>query len=208
LKGHSAIAQSQLKFNPDGSVHIWEYSPDVARTQLCKLIAHLDLPLCIGETDTFEEYIITTHNARFYHVSRQTTTRDFAKYFNDCHAQLVESLKSVFSVALTSDILSGNAKKDYLCVVAHYVNIDWQLEKRITGLRLIDLSYNAKNIAERITSVLADFGLTDKIFSVTLNNAVANTRAINQLNPILSCLVMLVAFVALEMCLSYHQSYC
>jgi hypothetical protein len=59
------MAQSQLKFNPDGSIHTWDCSPDVACTQLCRLIAHLDLPLCIGETDTFEEYITAASNPRF-----------------------------------------------------------------------------------------------------------------------------------------------
>ena len=82
LKGRSGLAQSQLKFNPDGSVHTWEYKPEVARTQLCRLISRLDLPMCFGESDAFQEYITTTHNLRFAKVSRQTTTRDFAKYFN------------------------------------------------------------------------------------------------------------------------------
>jgi hypothetical protein len=40
------MAQSQLKFNPDGSVRTWDYSADVAYTQLCRLIARLDLSLC------------------------------------------------------------------------------------------------------------------------------------------------------------------
>jgi hypothetical protein len=53
LKGHSAMAQSQLKFNPDGYAHTWEYSSSVACTQLCRLIAHLDLPLYFGESDAF-----------------------------------------------------------------------------------------------------------------------------------------------------------
>jgi hypothetical protein len=69
------------------------------------------------------------------------------------------------------------------------VNVDWQLEKRTIGLRLIDVSHNAENIAERITSVLADYELTDKVFSVTLDNADANTRSINQLNHVLSSYV-------------------
>jgi hypothetical protein len=79
LKSHSAITQSQLKFNPDGFVHTWEYSSEVARTQLCRLIARLDLSLCFGETDAFEDYIKTTYNPRFCHISRQTISRDFAK---------------------------------------------------------------------------------------------------------------------------------
>jgi len=47
-------------------------------------------------------------------------------------------LRSVTSVCLTSDIWSGNAKEDYLSVVTHFVSVDWELEKRVIGLRLID----------------------------------------------------------------------
>jgi hypothetical protein len=46
---------------------------------LCRLIARLDLSLCFGETDAFEDYIKTTYNPRFCHISRQTISRDFAK---------------------------------------------------------------------------------------------------------------------------------
>jgi len=41
--------QSRLALNADG-LHNWVYDPTVARTELCRLIARLDLPLGIGET--------------------------------------------------------------------------------------------------------------------------------------------------------------
>jgi hypothetical protein len=110
-------------------------------------------------------------------------------------------LKSVSFFALTSDIWSGNAKEDYLSMVAHYMNADWQLEKRIIGLGLVGVSHNAKNIVERIACVVVDFGLTNKVFSVTLDNAATNTRAISQPNPILyGC----VASLFLHQRFSYH----
>ena len=34
------------------------------------------------------------------------------------------------SIALTSDIWSGNAKEDYISVVAHFVSADWELQKK------------------------------------------------------------------------------
>jgi hypothetical protein len=34
----------------------------------------------------------------------------------------------------------------------------------VIGLRLIDCSHNGVNIAERVDSVVTDFGLNDKIF--------------------------------------------
>jgi len=138
------MSQSQISFNPDGSMRNWEYCPMVARTELVRLLARLDVPISMGETDAFEEYIRTTHNPKYVPVSRQTTTRDMVKFFTYRKAKLVENLSSsaVNCVCLTSDIWSGNAKEDYLSVVAHYINSDWQLEKRVLGLVLIDVSHN------------------------------------------------------------------
>ena len=84
-------------------------------------------------------------------------------------------MKSITSVALASNIWSGNAKEDYLSVVAHFVNSDWQLEKRILAMRLIDCSHSGNNIAERIYAVVQEYELSDKVFSITLDNASANT---------------------------------
>jgi hypothetical protein len=53
-------------------------------------------------------------------------------------------------VALTSDIWSGNAKEDYISVVAHYVNADWDLQKKVIGLRLIEVKHTGENIAEKL----------------------------------------------------------
>lgn len=174
----SARVQSILQYNSDGSVRSWDYSTDVARTELCRMIVCLDLPLGIGGTDAFERYIKRAHNPRFASVSRQTTTRDFAKFYNARRAVLMESLQNhVSSIALTSDIWSGNAKEDYLSVVAHFVNVDWELEKRVLGMRLIDVAHSGPNIADRVAMVIDEFGLTDKVFAVTLDNASSNVNA-------------------------------
>lgn len=180
----AAKTQSLIQFNADGSVRSWDYNPDIARTELCRLICTLDLPLGIGSTTAFERYIKHAHNPRFTAVCRQTTTRDFIKFYNQSRTSLINLLKSnVSCVALTSDIWSGNAKEDYISVVAHYVNADWVLEKRVIGMRLIDVSHSGANIADRVKTVITEFGLIDKVFSITLDNASANTNAMNILTP-------------------------
>ncbi|KAG2640242.1 hypothetical protein PVAP13_2KG060416 [Panicum virgatum] len=103
-KCHSS--QSLLQFNPNGTLGHWEYSPEVARTQLCRLIARLDLPLGFGDSEIFEEYIKIAHNPRFASVSWQTTTRDLAKYYADCRSKVMDTLAATSSVAFTSDIWS------------------------------------------------------------------------------------------------------
>jgi hypothetical protein len=180
---HAALVQSRLQYNSDGSIHTWEYKLDVARRELCRLIARLDLPLGFGFEDAFEEYIQCAHNPCFAKVSRQTTTRDLEKYFLERRYSLIECLKSVSSVCITSDIWSGNAKEDYLSVVIHFISADWELEKRVIGLRLIDVSHTGVNIAERVEAVVTEFGLKDKVFSVTLDNASSNASAMAKLIP-------------------------
>jgi hypothetical protein len=82
---YAANSQSVLNYNSDGSVRNWDYNPDVARIELCRLIAGLDLPLGIGAYDAFVEYIRRAHNPRYNPVCRQTTTTDFVKHFNQIH---------------------------------------------------------------------------------------------------------------------------
>jgi hypothetical protein len=86
-------------------------------------------------------------------------------------------------VALTSDIWSGNAKEDYISVVCHYVNADWELQKRVIGLKLIVVRHTSENIAERI-AIVVEYCLIDKIFSVTLDNASSNSKAMDTLTPL------------------------
>ena len=121
-------------------------------------------------------------------LSLSKPSLETVKFFTDHKAKLVETLSSstVNCMCLTSDIWSGNAKEDYLSVVAHYINSDWQLEKRVVGLRLIDCFHNGQNIADRVASVLADYGLTEKVFAVTLDNALSNVSAMQRLRSILS----------------------
>jgi hypothetical protein len=96
---------------------------------MSRSIARLEVPLNFIESPAFEEYIRIYHNPIFKKVSRQTTSRDFVKFFNDRRKIVVECLQSISSNAITSDIWSGNGKEDYLSVVAYYVFKDWVLEE-------------------------------------------------------------------------------
>jgi len=72
------MVQSRLALDPDGSYKNWEYRPDVVRVELCRLIARLNLPLAIADTDAWDDYIQRAHNPRYSRVSRFTTARDLS----------------------------------------------------------------------------------------------------------------------------------
>jgi hypothetical protein len=180
-KDHANRDKSRIALNPDG-LHNWVYDPAIAHTELCHLIARLDLPLCIGETWAWEDYIKRAHNPLFSKVSRQTTTRDLSKLFVERRDVLKNSvLPAAHFVSLTSDIWSGNDKEDYISVVAHYVSADWELHKRIVGFKLINVKHSGENIAETIASIVEEFGLIDKVFAITLDNVSSNAKAMETL---------------------------
>jgi hypothetical protein len=47
------MSQSQISFNPDGSMRNWEYYAMVARIELVRLIVRLEVPICLGENVAF-----------------------------------------------------------------------------------------------------------------------------------------------------------
>jgi hypothetical protein len=63
------------------------------------------------------------------------------------------------------------------------VSADWELKKKFVSFRLIEVKHSGENIAERIASVVEEFGLIDKVFVVTLDNASSNFKAMETLTP-------------------------
>jgi hypothetical protein len=161
---HAAMVQTRLALNPGGSFRNWEYDPQVARTKLCRLIPRLDLPLGIADIDAWDDYIQRAHNPRYVRVCRFTTTRYLVKLYNEKLKNLTDDVfPGVSSICLTSDIWSGNAREDYITVVAHFVNADWELKKYVICFKLIQVSHNDVNIAKHIACVIQYFGMIDKL---------------------------------------------
>jgi hypothetical protein len=120
-----------------------------------------------------------------------------SKLYNERVLKLIESFQSVSSVALTSDIWNVKAKEDYISVVAHFLNSNWELEKRLIGLRLIYVKHSGNNLAEHVNMVADECGLSDKIFAITLESTFSlvgrvieerRRRLIPDMVEVLSCI--------------------
>ena len=71
---------------------------------------------------------------------------------------------------------------DFMSVVVHNIDDDWNLKKRIIASRRIKGSHTVENILDIIVSVIAGWGLTDRIISITLDNATSNNAMVRELN--------------------------
>ena len=71
--------------------------------------------------------------------------------------------------------------KGFLCITAHYIDNEWMLNKRIISFKTINIPHRVKNIATLINDEIIDLGISDKIFTITLDNASNNDVAIQRL---------------------------
>ena len=84
-------------------------------------------------------------------------------------------------ICLTSDIWTSWTHNGFLCITAYYIDNEWKLNKRIISFKIINAPHNGKNIASLINDEIIDFGIRDKIFTITLDNASNNDAAVSRL---------------------------
>ncbi|KAK3193683.1 hypothetical protein Dsin_024993 [Dipteronia sinensis] len=171
--------QTQLQRHPNGSVTTWIYDPERAKEALARYIAQTDQPINFGDNVFFQEFVNDAFNPQHQIVSRTTTRNNLIRLFQTQRDELMAELQHLsVSIALTSDIWNACSKQDYLCVTGHYLDSDWRLTKKILGFRPMDFAHTAENIFNVIIEVLETYGITNRILSITLDNAYANTSSI------------------------------
>jgi hypothetical protein len=180
-----AGVQTQLNFAADGTVSTWVYNPQVAHEEIIKYIVSEDLPIMMGESPNFKNMIQRAFCPQYQPISRTTIKSDLMSQYRKHLVVLKESFKKVqFSFALTSDIWTSlHQKTSYISVVAHYLDNSYCLHKLVIGFRVMNDSHTGSAIAKHILGVVNAFGISNKIMSITLDNASSNTNAIESLSP-------------------------
>jgi hypothetical protein len=100
--------QSILKFNPDGSVRNWDYCPDHARTQMCRLIAILDFLLILLShllLKSILDYLINLSLKKYLDKPPLETLLSYLpigvrKLLNACNMLLILQLCLIFGVVM------------------------------------------------------------------------------------------------------------
>jgi len=142
------------------------------------MIAALDQPLSFVEHPNWQQYIKVVHNLNAQFTSKTTFRKDLLKLFKKQKETLINHLHSTSGcVALTADIWSTVVNKDYLAITRHYFK-GFDLDKIILGFKCVLGSHSADLIYNIILNVIDAFRLRDKIMTITLDNASANTKVI------------------------------
>ena len=172
----------QLGKDECGNFKTFSYDESACRKRMVDYIIRAEQPFNMMETDDYSKTIQTLINHQFKGWSGNTVKRDIMKKFQTER----ENLKQYFAnfegkICLTSDIWTSLMHRGFLCITAHYIDSEWMLNKRIISSKTINTPHNDTNISTLINYEIIDFGIHDKIFTITLDNASNNNVAIQRL---------------------------
>ena len=117
-------------------------------------------------------------------ISRQTATRKMMKRYALRKKELMDYFQKndKIQVSICSDIWSDHWQNhSYMGVTCHWIEDRFVLHKRVLAFRVFDEPHIARNISHVILSILQEYRLVQRVFSIGFDNASANTASIQEL---------------------------
>lgn len=152
------------------------YNYERDRDELGKMLVHSETPFLFSENDAFNQYITTALQPQHKKISRKTVTSSAMKSYLELKEKLKFDLGTTLArVSLTADAWDSGYGLHYLCVTCHWIDNDWLLQKRIIHFKMLEWPHTGTNIAHHIFEAINEYGLRERIMSLTFDNASSMT---------------------------------
>ena len=114
------------------------------------------------------------------------TKKNVIKAYKRRKAELVAYFsQNDLNVSICSDIWSDHSQThSYMGVTCHFIDRHFLMQKRLLAFRVFDDSHTAQNIAMMIRTILEEYRLLNRVFSIGFDNASSNTASIRELSAI------------------------
>ena len=178
--------QTQITGFATSNLSLFRFSEERHRNELAKMIAIEHLSFSFGEKLGFKKYCQNSLNPQFKNVPRTTLRRTLKNIYNQGKKELIQLFSNLDSrVSICSDIWSDHWQvHSYMAITCHWIDNEWNIQKRVLAFRIFDESHNALNIFKMISIILGEYGLCKKVFSIGFDNASANTASIGELRDL------------------------
>ncbi|XP_019082738.1 PREDICTED: zinc finger BED domain-containing protein RICESLEEPER 3-like [Camelina sativa] len=170
--------QSQTVINNQGQLQSGKVTEEVFREASNEAIVLSELPLAFIESIGWKHFCNKVNLYKPH--SRRTATKDIVRMYVEMKASLKTWIvASKPRVSLTTNIWVAKATcSSYMVITAHFIDVSWRLRKLIIGFKYIT-DHKGATISRLLLDCLAEWGI-EKILTVTVDNATANTSALKK----------------------------
>ncbi|GAA0176888.1 hypothetical protein LIER_42115 [Lithospermum erythrorhizon] len=92
-------------------------------------------------------------------------------------------MSKVRIIELTTDLWwSGEQKLGYMMVTGHFIDAKWVIHKRVLDFVNVPPPHTGEVLARHLIKVMDDWGIKDRVVSITVDNVSANDNCIQTLN--------------------------
>ncbi|XP_028804297.1 zinc finger BED domain-containing protein RICESLEEPER 2-like [Neltuma alba] len=126
-------------------------------------------------------------NSEFQKVSRKTARNDCLAIYEAEKKQLKALLEGVNKISLTTDMWkSAHQVAEYMVITGHFIDSGWNLQKRVLSFVKVPAPRRGIDVADAIFKCLKSWGIENKVFSVSVDNASYNDSCLRALKDTLS----------------------
>ncbi|KAK1589032.1 hypothetical protein Q3G72_029823 [Acer saccharum] len=172
---HYDLEQMFLSKSTGGSMSaVNRKDPQVFRDMVSCAIVCNDLPFQFVEW-TWIRRIIEYLSSDVTLVSRNTAKADVMKMFLREKSKIKTMLEHAPGrICLTCDLWTSINTDGFLCLTAHFIDRNWVLQKRVLNFCVMYPPHDGVSLSQKINTWLHEWGIGNKIFSITLDNASSN----------------------------------
>lgn len=159
-------------------VQNFKFDPEESLSKFYKAIIMHDYPFKMVDHEFFVNFIKSLRPS-FAFKCRTTTRNDIMKIYSDEKKKLFDHFKSLSCrFSATMDMWTSNQNKGYMCITIHWIDDNWEIQKRIICLPHVKGRHSGELLAQEFVKGVTDWNLEKRLFSLTLDNAAANNKCV------------------------------
>ncbi|KAL4562794.1 hypothetical protein LXL04_026825 [Taraxacum kok-saghyz] len=163
-----------------------KYDANKMREATANWILSTEQPFTTVEDDMFVK-MMRISNPMYERVSRVTAKEDCFNVYNHEKNKLKALTKAASKICLTTDCWKSTHQKiEYMVVTGHFIDQNWRLQKRVLSFVHVPPPRTGIDIADGIYKCLQEWEIEHKIFTISVDNAAYNDRALRNLKETFS----------------------
>ncbi|XVF29458.1 hypothetical protein REPUB_Repub15cG0123000 [Reevesia pubescens] len=153
-----------------------------SRLDFAKMIIKHQYPLNMADQEYFKNFVKNLQPL-FEFQPQPTILTDIHRIYGEEKKKLqrhFDQLACKFS--LTISLMKGNLRKNaYCCLIAHFIDDDWELKMKILAFKNLENIYDTGALSGIIGRSVSEWNMGKKVCSITVDNSSLNDDIVQQI---------------------------